>query len=143
MDENLVTWDDSYSVGFEHIDNQHKELVKMVNELYTACKMGALKEDIVYLHTVSKALEYARVHFSDEEKYMGIASYPELNEHKKQHEEFVVEIKKSVKLFEIGETAPIELANFLKNWLLNHIAISDKKYAPYLAKLAQITETVK
>jgi len=135
MDENFVAWDDSYSVGFEHIDNQHKELVKMVNTLYKACKMGALKEDIVYLHTVSKALEYARVHFADEEKYMGLVFYPELDEHKKQHEEFVVEIKKSIKLFEFGKAAPIELANFLKNWLLNHIAISDKKYAPFLKNI--------
>jgi len=143
MDENFVSWDDSYSVGFEHIDNQHKELVKMVNELYKACKVGALNEDIVYLRTVSKALEYARVHFSDEEEYMGKVFYPELDEHKKQHEEFVVEIKKSIKLFEYGKTAPIEMANFLKNWLLEHIAVSDKKYAPYLIKLAHGTETVK
>jgi len=143
MEENIVTWDDSFSVGFEHIDNQHKELVKMVNELYKACKMGTLKEDIVYLHTVSKALEYARVHFSDEEKYMGIVFYPELDEHKKQHEEFVVEIKKSIKLFEYGKAAPIELVNFLKDWLLNHIAVSDKKYAPYFAKLNQGTKTAK
>jgi len=135
MDDNCITWDDSYSVGLEHIDNQHKELVKMVNDLYGACKVGALKEDIVYMRTVSKALEYARVHFADEEKYMDKVFYPELDEHKKQHEEFVVEIKKSIKLFEYGETAPIELVNFLKNWLLNHIAISDKKYAPYLKKL--------
>jgi len=137
MDENAVTWDDSFSVGIEHIDNQHKELVKMVNDLYKACKMGALNKDIVYLRTVSKALEYARVHFSDEEKYMDMVFYPELDEHKTQHEKFVVEIKKSIKLFEDGEAAPIELANFLKNWLLDHIAVSDKKYAPYLAKLNQ------
>jgi len=143
MDEYFVAWDDSFSVGIEHIDNQHKELVKMVNDLYKACKMGALSEDIVYLRTVSKALEYARVHFADEEKYMGIVSYPELAEHKKQHEDFVVEIKNSIKLFEYGKAAPIEMANFLKDWLLNHIAISDKKYAPYLAKLDPETIPVK
>jgi len=137
MDDYFVTWEDSFSVGLEKIDNQHKELVKMVNELYKACKMGALKGDIIYLRTVSKALEYARVHFSDEEEYMGLVYYPELDEHKKQHEEFVVVIKKSIQLFETGEAAPIELANFLKDWLLNHIAISDKKYAPYLTKLNQ------
>jgi hemerythrin len=37
--------------------------------------------------------------------------------------------------FEAGNTAPIELAQFLKKWLLNHIAVSDKQYAPFLAKL--------
>ena len=140
MDENAVTWNDSFSVGFEYIDNQHKELVKIVNTLYAACKMGAVNADIAYLQTISKAMEYARVHFSDEEKYMGMVFYPELNEHKKQHEEFVVEIKKSMKLFEEGKAAPIEMANFLKNWLLDHIAVSDNKYAPYFAKLSQGTE---
>jgi len=143
MEENFVAWDDSFSVGFDLFDNQHKELVNMVNTLYSACKMGALNKDIVYLQTVSKALEYARIHFSDEEKYMSMVFYPELDEHRKQHEKFVVEIKKSIKLFEDGEAAPIELANFLKDWLLNHIAVSDKQYAPYLAKLNQGTETVK
>jgi hemerythrin len=140
MDENTVTWDDSFSVGFEYIDNQHKELVKIVNTLYTSCKMGTVNADIAYLRAISKAMEYARVHFSDEEKYMGMVFYPELNEHKKQHEEFVVEIKKSMKLFEEGKEAPIEMANFLKNWLLDHIAVSDKKYAPYFAQLSQRIE---
>ena len=29
---------------------------------------------------------------------------------------------------------PVEMARYLKKWLLNHIAICDKKYMPYLAK---------
>jgi len=135
MDENIVTWDEAYSVGFELIDNQHKKLVGMVNALFTGCKQGAVAADIAYVRVIDKALEYAKTHFSDEEKYMRQADYPKLREHKKQHEKFVKEILKSVKIFEKGNTAPIEMAMFLKNWLLNHIAVSDKQYAPYLAKL--------
>jgi hemerythrin len=150
MDENYVTWDESYSVGFEPIDNQHKKLVEIINTLYDGCKLekvintftfssdckrGDVAADIAYLYAINSASEYARTHFMDEEKYMRHAGYPELKKHKKQHKEFVDEIKKSVKLFEEGRTTPIEMANYLKNWLLNHIAISDKQYAPYLAKL--------
>jgi len=142
MDENLVTWNESYSVGLELIDNQHKELVKMVNSLFAGCKQGVVSADIAYLRTISKALEYARIHFSDEEKYMSLVKYPKLEEHKKEHEEFVVEIKASMKLFEEGKTEPIDMANFLKNWLLNHIAISDKQYAPYFKNLNQATASV-
>jgi len=142
MDENFVVWDESYSVGFELIDNQHKGLVKMVNTLFAGCKHGDVTADIAYLQTISKAMEYARIHFSDEEKYMCIVGYPKLEEHKKEHEEFVVEIKNSIHLFEKGKTEPIKMANFLKNWLLNHIAISDKQYAPYFENLNQATAFV-
>jgi hemerythrin len=36
--------------------------------------------------------------------------------------------------FEAGNTEPVEMARYLKKWLLNHIAISDKKYMPYVIK---------
>ena len=137
MDENFVSWDEAYSVGFEPIDNQHKKLVTMVNALFAGCKMGDVAANIAYLRTINDAMEYAGTHFSDEEKYMSQVGYPKLDEHKKQHEEFVAEINKSVKLYEKGKKEPVELVRFLKNWLLNHIAVSDKQYAPYLAKLAK------
>jgi len=135
MNENLVVWDEAYSVGFEHIDNQHKRLITMINTLSAACKMGDAAADIAYLKVINSAMDYAKTHFSDEEKYMREAGYPELRKHKKQHKKFVTDIKKSVKLFEKGKTTPIEMVDFLKNWLLEHIAVSDKQYAPYLAKL--------
>jgi hemerythrin len=135
MDEDFVVWDEAYSVGFEPIDNQHKKLVTMVNALFAGCKMGDVAADIVYMRTINEALEYAGTHFSDEEKYMSQVDYPKLNEHKKQHEEFVAEINKSIKSFGKRKEEPLEMVKFLKNWLLNHIAVSDKQYAPYLAKL--------
>jgi hemerythrin len=137
MEEDFVAWDEAYSVGFEPLDNQHKKLVTMVNALFAGCKMGNVAADLVYKWTINDALEYAGTHFSDEEKYMSQVDYPKLDEHKKQHEEFVVEINKSVELLEKGKKEPVELVKFLKNWLLNHIAVSDKQYAPYLAKLAK------
>ena len=135
MDEEFIVWDETFSVGFELMDNQHKELVEMVNALFAACKLGAVAADLAYLRTINRAMEYAKTHFSDEEKYMSQVGYPKLDEHKKQHEEFVAKIMKSLKLFEEGNTEPIEMANFLKYWLLNHIAVSDKQYAPYFAEL--------
>jgi hemerythrin len=135
MDEDSVVWDDSFSVGFEAIDHQHKGLVNMTNTLFEACRQGAAMADVTYLTTIRKAVEYARIHFADEEKYMGKANYPRLNEHKKEHEAFVAKIVETLNEFESGKTAPINMARFLKKWLLNHIAVSDKQYAPYLAKL--------
>ena len=135
MNEDSVFWDDVYSVGFEPIDNQHKELVKMTNELFESSKRGAAVADKAFLQTIKKAADYARDHFSDEDKYMVEAGFPNLMEHRKQHDNFLETVLKAMQEFEAGKTAPIDMARFLKNWLLSHIAKSDKQYAPYLAKL--------
>ena len=135
MNEDSVAWDDAYSVGFEAIDNQHKELIKMINALFESCKQGTKAADAAFLQTIKKAVDYARTHFSEEAQYMLNANYPDVKEHRKQHDDFVTTVLKSMQEFEAGKTAPVELARFLKHWLLNHIAVTDKKYAPYLAKL--------
>ena len=135
MNEDSVTWDNSYSVGFEAIDNQHKILVKMINDLFESCKQGTAVSDKTFLQTIKKAADYARDHFSEEDRYMVQAGFPNLSEHRKQHDDFLTKVIKSMHDYEAEKTAAIELARFLKNWLLNHIAICDKQYAPYLAKL--------
>ena len=134
MDQDSVVWDDSYSVGFDPIDEQHKELVKMTNEMFQACEQGVLAADMAFLQIIQKALDYAETHFADEEGYLYDANYPHLDEQKDQHEAFVAEVQKSIEEFEAGNIEPVYLARFLKKWLLNHIAVFDKKYAPYLAK---------
>ena len=135
MEEDSVVWDDAYSVGFEPIDDQHKVLVAMINELLHACKKRVAVADVAFLQTVQKAVEYAQTHFSAEENYMSQVSYPNLAAHKEQHRQFEIQIASSLKEFEKGGAAPIDLARFLKNWLLGHIAQSDKQYAPYLKRL--------
>ena len=130
--EDGVCWDEAYSVDFELIDNQHKELVRMTNTLFEGCRMGSSAADVAFMKTIRSAVEYAQTHFYTEEKYMKQANYPDLAEHKDEHESFVATVVKALKEFENGKSEPILLARFLKKWLLNHIAQSDHKYSPYL-----------
>ena len=134
MSDDSVVWDNSFSVGFDPIDDQHKVLVGMTNEMFQACEQGVIAADMAFLQIIQKALGYAETHFSDEEGYLREVNYPYLDEQKEQHEDFVAEVQKSIEEFEAGNIEPIYLARFLKNWLLNHIAVYDKKYAPYLTK---------
>jgi hemerythrin len=137
MDDDIFTWQDEYSVDFEVIDNQHKQLVKMTNDLFKACNHDTTGESAraVLKKTLRGAVEYAQVHFYTEEKYMSQVNYPELPEHKAEHGSFIVKILDELKRFEDGNQSLISLANFLKEWLLHHIAVSDKKYAPYLKNI--------
>ena len=134
MDEDSVCWDDAYSVDFELIDNQHKELVRMTNTLFNGCKMGSTAADAAFVQTIRGAVEYAQTHFYTEEKFMKLSDYPEMAVHKQEHDSFVTTVINAVKDFEDGKSQPLELARFLKKWLLTHIAQSDKKYSPYLTR---------
>ena len=134
MDDDSVVWDDAFSVNFELIDNQHRELVRMTNTLFMGCKMGNTAADVVFMKTIRSAVEYAQTHFYTEEKFMTQADYPDFAVHKAEHEKFISTVINAVKEFEEGNSEPLSLARFLKQWLLNHIAQSDKKYAPYLER---------
>ena len=128
-----VTWEDGFSVGSKLVDNKHKSLVNMTNELFRGCERH--DETLSFMRVIQSAVNYAKTHFATEERFMQKANYPEAAVHKAEHEAFVLEVLKQVKKFEDGSCTPLEFASFLKNWLLNHIAVSDKKYMPYLAKI--------
>jgi hemerythrin len=133
--DSFIVWKDDYSVQFKLIDKQHQGLIDMTNDLLKGCKAGGNAKDAAFMETVRKAVEYAQVHFYTEEKYMKQAAFPELEQHRKEHAAFTSTIQETVAAFEQGRADPLDLAIFLKEWLLSHIAVSDKKYAPYLASL--------
>jgi hemerythrin len=135
MDEDFVVWSDDFSVEFAPLDEQHKKLVVITNDLLKNCKEGSGVSKIDFMLLFSKASEYAITHFRDEEDYMKKAAYPNFEDHKKEHENFLAEVKSSFNKFKESDAAPMGLAVFLKKWLLNHIAVKDKLYSPYLAKL--------
>jgi len=135
MEQDSVVWDDIFALGFAPIDEQHKKLVLMINELFSACKAGIIEADMAFMETAKNTVEYTETHFADEEGYMREVNYPRFDAHKQQHEDFVAKLRETIEDFEAGNTEPVELARFLKKWLLNHIAVTDKQYVPYLAKL--------
>jgi len=74
--------------------------------------------------------EYTILHFSDEEKIMENCSFPEIEEHKREHEFFVKKLEDlTQKLEKDPNSLTLEIYEFLKNWLLNHILWRDKKLA--------------
>ncbi|MDR2965159.1 MAG: bacteriohemerythrin [Treponema sp.] len=132
MNEDNIVWDDVYSVGSAVIDDQHKKLVVMINELLQSDQDGAAASKAVFAKAFSKAGEYAQTHFHEEEEILEKVGYPNLAEHKKEHISFMAEVWKEFDLFNKGNGSPINLARLLKKWLMNHIAVIDKQYAPYL-----------
>jgi hemerythrin len=132
----LVEWEDRYSIGIPLIDDQHKKLVEMTNDLYRGCLRGGDEAQDYFLKAVHGTVDYVKYHFAAEEKLLETVKYPGMVEHKREHEEFVKKVFEDVKSFQAGKKfVPNIFVRYLKDWILTHIAVQDKKYANFIFNL--------
>ncbi|MDR0386805.1 MAG: bacteriohemerythrin [Treponema sp.] len=135
-DDVLVEWDDRYSVNIQLIDDQHKELINLTNILYKGCLAGDETARAYFMETIRRTVEYVKYHFSAEEKMMENIKYPDIAQHKREHESFVKQILGDVEKFQEGKKfVPNVFVRYLKDWILTHIALEDKKYSAYIFDL--------
>ena len=126
----LLKWKDEYSMNDEKIDEQHKGLFKLSNEIYNLVESGV--DDAEHFRELFIILnDYTVEHFIYEEMYMEEKGYPQLKEHIKQHLEFsdilkelAVGINKDSHIKDIGE--------FVTTWLLQHVLDEDMKYKIFI-----------
>jgi hemerythrin len=124
-------------MGIKLIDDQHKGLLDFVNELFNHASGSESMERAYFKEVIGQAVDYVKVHFATEEKYMLVTKFPGYDEHKKTHEEFILTIVKTVKDFEEGKRLVLtSFARFLKDWVLSHVAVMDVKYSHYFKKIA-------
>lgn len=136
QETNLIEWSDRYRIGIPLIDEQHKKLIDMTNELYIGCLGGDEAAEAYFLKTVHDAVDYVRFHFTTEERLLERINYPDIVGHKKEHENFVREILQQVQAFQEGKKfVPNVFVRYLRDWVLTHIAVSDKLYAAYLVEM--------
>jgi hemerythrin-like metal-binding protein len=128
-----LQWSDSLDLKIAAIDSQHKKLVDILNSLFDAMKQGKGKN---ILETIlDEMAAYSVEHFTYEEKILSDNGYPGFSQHKIQHDDFVKRVNQFKQDFISGKMlVSIEVLNFLRDWLVSHIADSDKKYAVYLAE---------
>lgn len=127
---NLIEWKYSYSLNIDFADAQHKELIKMINELYQA-KLD--KSDSSLLSKILiDIVNYTQNHLKDEEEFLTKIGYPDIFEHKAQHKFLRNKIIEILERYKKGETDVTDvLLDLLKTWLIKHILKHDKAYATY------------
>jgi len=127
----FIEWDMSFSVGVKFIDDQHKKLFALINALYDAKESAANKDFIFIDGVIQDLLAYVDFHFKTEEKYFKEFHYEKEKKHIKQHKFYEDKIKafheKYLRERNEKEISG-EIMDFLKNWISNHIKISDKEY---------------
>jgi len=126
----MFIWKDEYSVGIEEMDEQHKSLFKLLDDLSGSIESGDLK-NLGYVLTMLEV--YVVFHFTSEEYLLSKYGYPGLNKQEKEHGDFKAKVAR-FKAQSADDKIRLagEVKDFLYDWLVNHILVLDKKYGPYL-----------
>ncbi|MBS1154890.1 MAG: bacteriohemerythrin [Proteobacteria bacterium] len=128
----LYQWDDALSVGNQHIDDDHKQLIDLVASLNEAMRTGQNKDVVGKI--LDDLVRSTVNHFEREEGFMRQIDYVDYQSHKAEHERLVREVKDLQERFDNGSiTITVSVSNFLADWLRNHIQGLDKKLAAAIA----------
>ncbi|QGY38625.1 bacteriohemerythrin [Pseudodesulfovibrio cashew] len=126
-----IEWTDDLSVGLPEIDEQHKALFALANDLVAGIERG--EGQTVLRDILTRLREYCFFHFDEEETYMQDIGYPKARAHAAEHALLSARATALSKLLENGESIPAEgAADFLEAWIFSHVLKEDvalKRYA--------------
>lgn len=132
-EEVFFKWSPNYSVNITAIDDQHRELVNILNRLFVA--VSRREGDKAIAGILDALTSYTETHFALEERLMKLANYPDFDAHKAEHTLLLDRLNQMCKKY-LLEEKPIyfEMLSFLKTWLKEHIQGVDTKYSSALAE---------
>lgn len=129
-----IIWDESYSVGNQELDEQHKRWIDIHNRLHDELLTGSVDSlKAVTTATLREMHRYVNHHFSCEERYMLQIGFPEAREHWRLHKDFDNLIYSMLREIEDGDMPVLnsELVKIMQNWLVNHILVEDRKFTDF------------
>lgn len=130
----MITWRDEYSVSYEEIDEQHKKLLSILNEIQPLLNSADLSDEELYVEisdVLTKLLDYTEYHFESEEKLFEKYNYDYTKEHKELHHRFFMKITDLIANLVLDNDLRGVVSKtdaYLKEWLIHHILEADQKY---------------
>ena len=135
--KDFITWSPTLACGIKLIDDQHKGLVELVNEMFNHVTGNYVQERDYFNRVIQEAVKYVKTHFATEEKIMLTTKFSGYAEHKKEHDNFVLAVVDNIRDYEAGKRLTLSsFTRYLRDWILSHIAMMDKQYFEYLKQIA-------
>jgi len=127
--DEIIIWDDSYSIGIDRIDKDHQNLILLLNKTVHKSLPKTEINDIIL-----DLIRYTQYHFSREEALMESINYPALADHREQHRRFILKVEKMAGKWFSQQNAETlaELRRLLKKWLIEHICKSDSEIGAFI-----------
>ncbi|MCB1175174.1 MAG: hemerythrin family protein [Leptospiraceae bacterium] len=127
-----INWNESFAIGVDAVDEQHKYFVSLLNELRQ--QVNQRDDNPAELQRIiGEFKDYTVYHFNTEEQLMRDCEYPYLMEHQQEHSGFRQHVLALHARAERGEFPLLKvIATYMTNWLLEHIQVSDARIAEYV-----------
>ena len=122
----LLEWKTHFSVGVAAVDDEHRELIDLINALYERMDARSSVEEIERgLGDIYKAIA---MHFALEERIMADRLYDAFEEHKNDHELLLDELSDLMDGFVANPLNGSErLRGRLASWFQDHFATHDAR----------------
>lgn len=137
----FLKWSDEFSVNYECLDVQHKQIIALLNVIFELAMkpndFTKTKKFRSQTKILANLLLYTKTHFTYEEQLMEATHFPLLAEHKKEHLTLAKKTEAFARSF-VSTSKAVDypgLITFLKEWWVDHIMKEDKKYSRYLKVL--------
>jgi hemerythrin-like metal-binding protein len=123
----VFTWLPECSVGVKEIDEQHKQLISIMNTLFNS--IDDLVGEKTLKDIINQIVAYAQYHFATEEKYFDLFNYEHTEEHKASHKKLLAHVSNFLSLpHKSIKQASLDLLDYLQDWMNEHLLYEDKKY---------------
>jgi len=120
-------WNDSYRLGNERVDEQHRKIIVLANAISVSDESSTVRSAIMEL------FRHTREHFSDEEDLMQRSGYPKFQEHRRLHEELIEELGRVTSEQSFETVASIrEFKVFVYKWVVDHLLSQDRELIDYV-----------
>lgn len=123
---------DEYLTGIGLIDDEHRQLFALVNEVHTLVHDEFIfdKYDEI-MRILTELRNYTEMHFHDEEAYMEKINYADLDAQRRAHNAFIeklvdINFEELESLDNNQQEYLQDILDFLAKWLVNHILKMDK-----------------
>ena len=128
-----LKWSDEYSVGNKGVDRDHQKLFVIYDRLLAITQSG--KETLDFAQVLNELTDYSLYHFKREERYMREINFPDIEQHKKSHREYILKVAFFNKDL-MGSNPPKleDILLFLKDWWIKHILVQDLEYETHRIK---------
>ena len=128
----MIKFTKDMEIGISIIDEQHKELVDLINNITSMGIKSTSKEEVE--KTLDFLGQYVVKHFNDEETLQRQYSYPDYERHKNIHKDFITDFVKFKEEFHAQGTSikfAMTLNNFIVAWIVKHIKNADAAFGKF------------
>ncbi|MCL2271935.1 MAG: bacteriohemerythrin [Treponema sp.] len=139
----LIALSGAFSCGVKVIDDQYKELINMINEMYSHLAGPEETQQEYLLNIIHDTVRHFKTHFAAEEKIMIATRFHNFIAHKKVHDSFILTIVNIISDISGGKKLSLfSFIKFLKDWVYSHIVIMDKSYFDHIRRITALKTDV-